>query len=143
MWLTLAVAVFGTTAPAQAESDHWTLGAGVAAVPRFQGSEAYKAQPLPLIDVQYGRFFAKVGEGIGVNVIETPTFTAGASVNWVQGYDGDDVPMGIDGVDSALGARLFASARFEGVTATLAATQAVTDANRGLLVLPALELQAT
>ncbi|MGQ9371121.1 MipA/OmpV family protein [Azospirillum sp. ST 5-10] len=155
-WLTLAAAIFGapTTAaagpgidveppdeldlgagaPDRDDSDHWTLGAGVAVVPRFLGSDAYTAQPVPLIDVQVGRFFAKTGEGIGVTVIETPTFTAGASVNWVQGYDGDDVPDGIDGVDSALGARLFASARVRGAVATLAATQAVTDTDRGLLV---------
>lgn len=156
MWLTLAVLVFGAPAFARAESnlnedttdelelsanssdqessEHWTIGAGVAAEPKFQGSDEYKAQPLPLIDVQYGRFFAKTDAGIGVNVIETPGFTAGASVTWMQGYDGDDVPDGIDGADGALGARLFGSARFKGVVATLSATQAVSETDRGLII---------
>ena len=156
VWLTLAMQAFGITSPAQAgpdvvvgppdganlsateperrDSDHWTLGTGVAATPRFQGSDEYKVQPLPLIDVKYGRFFAKVGDGIGVNVIETSTFTAGVSVNWMQGYDDDDVPEGIHGVDTALGGRLFGSARFKGVVATLAATQAITEKERGLLI---------
>lgn len=155
--LTLAVLALGVTVPAQAgsdavvgpppdgatpgaaeperrDTDHWTLGAGVAATPRFQGADTYKAQPLPLIDVKYGRFFAKVGDGIGVNVIETPMFTAGVSVNWMQGYDADDVPEGVHGVDAALGARFFGTVRFKGVVATLAATQAVTEKERGLLV---------
>lgn len=119
-------------------TDGWTLkatlGAGVVAAPRFQGAEKYEAQPVPLVDVTYGPFFAKTGEGIGVNVIETPTFTAGANVNWMKGYDGKDVSEGIDDVDSALGARLFVSARFKGAIATLVATQAVTETDRGLLV---------
>lgn len=124
----------GATEPERRDSDHWTLGAGMAVTPRFQGADEYKAQPLPLIDVKYGRFFAKVGDGIGVTIIETSTFTAGASVNWMQGYDDDDVPEGVHGVDSALGARLFASARFKGLVTTLAATQAVTEKERGLLL---------
>jgi outer membrane protein len=156
VWLILVSQLFGMTAPAMAgtgvadsapddanlgattperrDTDHWTLGAGAAVAPRFQGADKYELQPVPLIDVKYGRFFAKVGEGIGVNVIETPAFTAGASVNWMKGYDEDDVPTGVHGVDSALGARLFASARFQGVVATLAATQAVTERDRGLVV---------
>lgn len=156
MRLTLAVLAFGLTVPAQAGSDvvvdppdgatlsateperrdanHWTLGAGVAATPRFQGADEYRAQPLPLIDVKYGRFFAKFGDGIGVNVIETPIFTAGVSVNWMPGYDDDDVPEGVQGVDTALGARLFGTVRFKGVVATLAATQAITEKERGLLI---------
>lgn len=156
VWLAVAVQAFGIASPAQAGSDvmveppdgatpgateperkgsdHWTLGAGMAVAPRFQGADEYKIQPLPLVDVKYGRFFAKVGDGIGVTIIETSTFTAGASVNWMQGYDEDDVPKGIHGVDTALGARLFASARFKGLVTTLAATQAVTDKERGLLI---------
>lgn len=156
MWLALAVQAFGITSPALAgsdvvvgppdganlsaaepkrrDSDHWTLGAGAAATPRFQGADGYEVQPLLLVDVKYGRFFAKVGDGIGFNVIENPTYTAGVSINWMKGYDEDDVPKGVQGVDSALGARLFGSARFQGVVATLAATQAITEKGRGLLI---------
>ncbi|MCF8481066.1 MAG: MipA/OmpV family protein [Rhodospirillum sp.] len=162
-WFTLTLLVLGTPIAARAEpdiklgpldgvtigaaetpeeptSDDWdwtleaTLGAGVAAVPLYQGSDEYTAQPLPLVDVTYGPFFAKVGEGIGLNVIDTPMVTAGASVTWMQGYDEDDTPAGIDGLDSAMGARLFVTGRYKGAVATLAATQAVTDTDRGLLV---------
>ncbi|WP_211109659.1 MipA/OmpV family protein [Azospirillum oleiclasticum] len=124
----------GADVSEQKGQNRWIFGAGVAMAPRYQGSDRYEAQPLPLIDVRVGRFFAKVGDGIGVTVIETPTFTAGVSVNWLQGYDADDVPDGVQGVDSALGARVFVSARLKGFVATLAATQAVTDTDRGLLI---------
>lgn len=124
----------GTTAPEREDSDHWTLGVGAAVAPRFQGSDEFQVQPLPLVDVKYGRFFARLGDGVGVNVIETPTIAAGVALDWMWGYDGDDVPDGIDGVDGALGVRVFLSVRYEGAVATLAATQAVTDTDRGLVV---------
>lgn len=124
----------GNTIPGQENKDRWVLGAGVAMVPKFQGSDDYEARPVPLIDVKYGRFFAKTSDGIGVNIVETSTFTAGAGVDWMEGYDDDDVPAGIRGVDGALGARIFVSARFDGLVATLAATQAMTESDRGLLI---------
>lgn len=121
------------TAPAQAGS-HWTLGVGVATVPEFEGSDEYEAQPVPVVDVGIGPIFAKTGEGIGFNVIDTPIITAGASIKWMPGYDDDEVPAGIDKVDGEIGARVFASTRLNGVTATIAATQAITDTDRGLLI---------
>lgn len=146
-WFTLAVLALGTPTPAMATSDkaktesadqrtadHWTLGAGALVRPKFQGSGEYEIEPVPLVDVKYGPFFARVGEGIGLNVIKTPSFTAGVSANWMPGYDGDDVARGMEDVDSALGARLFVSGQFKGIVATLSATQAVTEADRGLLV---------
>lgn len=154
VWVVLATALVGAADPAKAGPDldppaeanldaaaserkgvdHWTLGAGAAVAPRFLGSDRYQAQPVPIVDVKVGRFFASSGDGIGFKVIDTPTITAGASVNWMRGYDDDDVPAGVQGVDDALGARLFVSARFRGAIATLAATQAITDSDRGLLI---------
>ena len=126
--------VSAVTSNKQQSASRWTLGAGVAEMPRFYGSEDYQTQPAPLIDVQLGRFFARTGEGIGFNVLTGNRFTAGVSLNWIQGYDADDVPIGINEVDDALGARVFVSARLKGAIATLAATQAVTESDRGMLV---------
>ena len=122
------------SASEQKGSKHWTLGAGVAARPHFQGSDGYQAEPVPLVDVELGRFFAKSGEGIGFDVIESPTFRAGVALNWMQGYDEDEAPDGLSEVKDALGARMFASLRFNGVVATLAGTKAITESERGLLV---------
>lgn len=154
--LTVALSILGVPGSALAESDviagastdpgldattserkidsHWTLGAGASMSPTFEGSDEYELNPIPLVDLKYGRFFAKAGDGIGVNIVETRRFTAGASVDWMQGYDGDDVGSGIDDVDGALGARIFGAARLGGVVASIAATQAVSETDRGLIV---------
>ncbi|WP_207484986.1 MipA/OmpV family protein [Arenibaculum pallidiluteum] len=135
--LVLVSIAFCAAAPAHADSepdpDHVTLGAGAGVTPRFEGSDEYRIQPLPLFDVQWGRFFARTADGIGVDILRTSSLTLGASVTWMQGYDGDDVPEGIGGVDDALGARIFVSARHWGAVATLSATQAVTEDDRGLI----------
>ncbi|NMM43430.1 MipA/OmpV family protein [Rhodospirillaceae bacterium KN72] len=115
-------------------SDHWVLGIGAAIAPTYEGSDEYAVDPVPLVDVKYGRFFAKTGSGIGLNVVETDTITAGVGVNWMKGYDEDDVATGIDGVDDAFGARLFVSGRVRGFVTTLATTQAVTETDRGMTV---------
>src|SRR5699024_10070201 len=128
----------GLTASRQDDSNHLTLGLGVAALPQYQGSDDYEAEPVPIVDAQYGRFFIKSGEGIGMNIIKTPTFIAGASIDVMSGYDEDDVPDGIEELDSSLGARLFVSARFDGLVTTLAATRAVTESDRGLVLNAAL-----
>jgi len=123
-----------TTPPGPKSSRHWTVGAGVAVRPHFLGSDGYQGDPAPLIDVQLGRFFAKSGEGIGLNAIETKTFRAGVTVNWMQGYDAEDAPDGLNEVKDALGARVFASVRFKAAVATIAGTKAVTESERGLLI---------
>ena len=156
MWLTLAAAGGSAVAPSNASpgvdveppdelghaapvpeqkrTSSFTLGAGVSARPHFQGSDGYQGEPVPLIDIEVGRFFAKSGEGIGFDVVETPAFRAGIAVNWMQGYDEDEAPDGLKEVKDALGARLFASVRFKGTVATLAGTKAVTESERGLLI---------
>ena len=152
VWLPMAVMISGATTPAAAQVEpleqpdlgttepkkesvrSWTLGAGAAAMPRFYGSDEYAIQPAPLVDVQLGRFFARTGEGIGFSVIKNDRFAAGVSLNWIQGYDSNDAPAGINEVDDALGARVFLSARFKGAVAMLAGTRAVTEADRGLLM---------
>ena len=130
----LGISASATADSEQARSRHLALGLGVAGLPRYQGSDEYEAEPVPLIDARYGRFFARSGEGIGIAAIDTDGFTAGVSANWMRGYQDDDVPRGIDEVDSALGARLFVSTRLWGAVATLATTRAITEVERGLLV---------
>ncbi len=67
-------------------------------MPRYYGSDDYEAQAAPLLDVQIGRFFARTGEGIGFNVYRNSWLTTGISANWIQGYDEDDAPPGLNEV---------------------------------------------
>jgi MipA family protein len=133
--LLLSLGILAPALPAQAEDDdHYTLGLGAALGPEFLGSDEMEVSPVPLVDIKYGRLFAKVGDGIGVNVLEIENVTAGIAVDWMGGYDDDDVPNGIEEVDGALGARLFVATELYGVNAGLSVTQAVTDTDRGLIV---------
>ncbi len=116
-----------------AESDRLKIGAGAAVIPRFEGSDEYRVRPVPLIDFQKGRFFARTGDGIGLNIVQTSRFTMGAGVNWMKGYRDSDVPDGIGKLSDALGGRLFVSTRVAGAVATLSATQAITKSERGLV----------
>lgn len=113
--------------------NHLSLGLGMALLPDYQGADDYQAEPVPLVDARYGRWFARTGEGVGVTVIDGAALTAGISVNWMRGYEEDDLPEGIEEVDDALGARLFVSTRRWGTQASLAVTRAVTETERGLL----------
>jgi MipA family protein len=124
--------VASTTAQAQ-DGDHVTLGAGVAAVPDFQGSESYRVLPIPLLDVQVGPFFASLGDGVGVHVVDTTTFKLGGSVTYVRGYRRRDVPEGIDRLSDAAGARLFTSLRLGGAIATVGATRVIGGGTRGTI----------
>src|SRR3546814_18002906 len=57
--LAIALMAFGLAGEAHAgPDDHVTLGAGVAAVPDFEGADDYRILPVPVLDVQMGRFFA-------------------------------------------------------------------------------------
>jgi outer membrane protein len=116
------------------EKNRIVMGAGVAVLPRFEGSDEYRVEPAPLIDVRQGRFFARTRDGIGVDLVDMPRFTMGVGLNWMQGYDRDDVPDGIGKLSSALGGKVFMSTRMGDVVATLSATQALTKRERGLLV---------
>jgi outer membrane protein len=117
--------VAAAVAPEKMDRDHVTIGIGAAALADFQGSRHYQIQPAPIVDVEQGRFFAKSGEGIGIKVINTPNFQAGVSVNWMRGYDAEDVPEGIGELKSTFGGRAFVSGQFAGFAATIAVTAPV------------------
>lgn len=144
MGMALTVLLLGAYMPAQAGANrgastqttpnHLTLGVGIAVAPRYQGSDDYDGEPVPLVNAQYGRLFVRTGDGIGLNLITTSDITAGVGVKLMDGYDDDDVPAGIDELDRELGARVFVSSNLNGAVATLAATKAITGSDRGLLV---------
>ncbi|MPT47269.1 MAG: MipA/OmpV family protein [Sphingobium sp.] len=112
----------GATAQAQ-DRDHVTLGAAVAAIPNYQGADDYRIQPLPVIDVRLGQFFASMADGVGLHVIDTPSFKVGGSITYVRGYRRRDVPNGIGRLSDAAGGRLFTSVNLGGVHATVGATR--------------------
>jgi outer membrane protein len=113
--------------------NHITIGAGAALLPEFQGSKNYFIQPVPVVDIEQGPFFVRLGDGIGINVIDTGNFKVGASVTALRGYDAEDVPEGIGGLDDSFGGRGFVSATVGGVVATLSATMPFTGDAKGMI----------
>ncbi len=129
----IALGLMAGQAVCAADNDRIKIGAGAAVSPRFEGSDEYRVRPVPLIDYQSGRFFARTGDGIGLNLVRTPGLTVGAGVNWMPGYRRKDVPDGIGKLSDALGGKIFVSTRLADAVLTLSATQAMTKSERGLL----------
>ena len=114
---------YGSDVPQETASDnHITIGVGGAVLPEFQGSEKYFIQPIPIVDIKQGPFFLNLGDGLGINVIESSNFRAGVSVTPVIGYDADDVPAGIGKLGISAGAHGFVSGTLGGVVGTLSVT---------------------
>lgn len=135
--LSIAFALLGLSAAlgvAHAEDSSFTLGAGVSASPRYQGSDEYKGRTIPIINARMGRFYARTEDGIGMSLIQNKSLSLDAGVNMMWGYGGDDVPPGIGGLSDAIGARLGLSTSIAGTIVSVAATQALTHRDRGLLV---------
>jgi len=114
---------YGSDVPKEAASDnHITVGIGGAVLPEFQGSKDYFIQPIPIVDIKQGPFFLNLGDGLGINIVDSTSFRAGVSVTPVVGYDADKVPAGIGKVGISASARGFVSGTLGGVTGTLAVT---------------------
>jgi outer membrane scaffolding protein for murein synthesis (MipA/OmpV family) len=64
-----------STAVFAAEGDHFIVGLGAANLPRYKGADERETKPVPLIDVQKGRFFARTDAGIGLNVYQNAYVT--------------------------------------------------------------------
>ncbi len=131
----LLLALLSLTAAAAyaADDDHLKLGLGAAIAPRYEGADEYRLQPFPVVDAQYGRFFARSGDGLGLNIWQSAQLTIGAGVNMMEGYSKSDVPEGIGKLSNALGARVFVSTNAWGAIFTVSATQAISKSERGLI----------
>lgn len=121
-----------STAAAQ-DADHLVLGAGVLARPDYQGSDHYRVQALPVIDVRKGRVFANLANGVGVTLVETDNVTVGVSAMYMPGYRRRDVPSGIDKLSLGVGPRVFASVQGGGVIAALGVVKGVSGGTKGVL----------
>jgi outer membrane protein len=98
-----------------------SVGAGVASMPKYPGSDSQKTRALPLISVQYGRFFlggdtAGTGAGaggLGVNLYEDAHWRFGAVASFgafKARKEADDPRLrGLGDIDSTARAGGFAS----------------------------------
>lgn len=103
--------------------DQFVIGVGGMYQPSYLGSDDYRFQPLPMVDIKYNRFFVNFQDGIGLNLIDNEDFTIGAGVTMADNYRASDAPDGIGKLSFGVGARGFVKVRQAGFEATLGGMQ--------------------
>lgn len=113
--------------------NQFVIGVGGAYQPGYLGSDDYRFQPLPMVDIKQGRFFANFQDGIGANLIDSDSVTIGAGFTMADNYRSKDVPDGIGKLKMGLGARGFVKLRQAGFEAVLGGTKIVTGGTEGIV----------
>lgn len=114
-----------------------TLGAGLAAVPKYPGASKERFRPVPLVSLRYGGrlFFGPLG--IGVVALRCNGFRAGPVLGFERGRLQSDDPRlaGLGDISSSLTAGLFAGYSRGPLAVYATARQAVTSTGNGLSAL--------
>jgi outer membrane protein len=142
--LALAGATNATAAEEEPKKGPWeiTLGAGVANLPEYIGSDEYETRGLPVVSVRYKRFFlggapgSGSPAGIGAHLYEGESFRLGAVVSvdaTKPREESDDESLrGLGDIDAAVRAGLFSSYRIASwLTLRASAMTDVSDKQQG------------
>ena len=123
--------IIGPSSPGQ--GNQFNLGVGAAYMPAYMGSKDYRFQPLPAVDIKYGRFFVTFQDGIGANFINNENITIGAGITMADNYRAKDVPDGIGGLSFGVGGRGFMTVRQFGFEATAGVTKIFAGSTGGVI----------
>lgn len=121
-----------TDAPPE-EENRFAIGLGAAFLPAYHGADSYRVQPLPALDIKYGRFFANFQDGIGAHLIDTQTVSIGAGITMADHYRAKDAPRGVGGLSFGVGVRGFVKVRQAGFEAVLGGTKIVAGSTAGFV----------
>ena len=113
--------------------DHFIVGLGTAYSPAYEGSAKYRALPLPAFDIKWGPFFANIGNGVGMDFIDTKYVTAGTGITFLPGYRAQDAPPRIGKLEVGAGGRVFVSLKAKGFIETIGATRAIVGGAKGVV----------
>ncbi|WP_034636163.1 MipA/OmpV family protein [Desulfovibrio cuneatus] len=93
---------------------HISIGAAGIVMPEFEGADSYKVMPFPLIEYSNKYFFISTLKGAGVNIISTPTITAGPVLTYRFGRkeNASDLLKGLGDVDGGVEAGAFFNWQF-------------------------------
>lgn len=120
-----------------------TLGAGLAAVPKYPGASTERVRPVPLVSIRYGDrlFFGPLG--IGLVAFRCNGFRAGPVLGFQRGRSQSDDPRlaGLGDISSSVTAGLFAGYARGPLAIYATARQAVTATGNGLSGLLQLNLR--
>lgn len=119
-WLVLATAGAAAQRASATDGDwSFTLGAGAALQPEYEGAKDYEIAPLPVLDIRYRdvAFLSvrdsagSMNEGLGWNAYRTRNFRVGPMATYY--YGSDSRPAGINDVDPGFQIGAFAEFAFD------------------------------
>ena len=119
-WLLLAAPGVAAQQASATDGDWgFSLGAGMALQPEYEGSDSFKVAPLPILDVRYRddvfltvrESAGSVQEGLGWNAYKTRNFRVGPMATYYFGSQ--DRPTGISDVDAGFQIGAFAEFAFD------------------------------
>ena len=81
-----------------------SLGAAVAAIPEFEGSDRYKAKALPVVNLGYGPVFLSTGQGLGLNLVPAPGWTVATALRyrWARKENDSDLLRGLGDIEDGV-----------------------------------------
>ena len=121
MWavLLLSLVIAGLPAVSSAAGDvKYSIGAGVAAVPDYEGSGDYMAAPVPYFSAQWksGRYIKLDGNVLKINLLANDTWSLGPVLQY-RGERDDDVDNNkvskMDEIDAAIEAGAFLGYKYD------------------------------
>jgi outer membrane scaffolding protein for murein synthesis (MipA/OmpV family) len=103
----LAMALARPAALKAEEADYTfsgSLGAAVAAMPEFEGSNRYEAAARPMVNLNYGPVFLSTGQGLGVNLVSAPGWTVAPALHyrWARREKDSDLLKGMGGIEDGV-----------------------------------------
>jgi len=81
------------------------VGVGAALVPDYDGASGDRLIAGPVFDLRYGRLYANLWDGAGVDLLRSDRLEVGAGVTYVRGRKAKYSPEGVNRLKSAVGAR--------------------------------------
>ena len=113
------------------------LGGLTAVRPKYVGSDQYKVNGFPLINIKYkNTSFLNYQEGLGVNLLYAPSFRVGIAFNYYGSRDEDDFDQlqGLSDIDAGLNVGAFGNVSFGKIYAKLKVRQDISSNHDGLII---------
>ncbi|QJE73096.1 MipA/OmpV family protein [Aerophototrophica crusticola] len=111
--LTLPAPALAQGGPPPKEGWNARVGLLGLVLPEYEGADEYEVKPVPDLEITYGETFFLDRRGLGVNVLNTRSLTAGVSLNYDGGREenDNDALRGLGDVDGTMVGTAFAEYR--------------------------------
>ena len=105
--------------------------------PKYVGSDQYKVNGFPLVDVKYkNTSFLNYQEGLGINLLYAPNFRVGIAFNYYGSRDEDDSDQlqGLSDIDAGVNLGAFGNISFGKFSTKLKIRQDISSNHNGLII---------